>query len=413
MRVDTTTGARPNSRKHKIVFQGSGREYFKIWIVNIFLSILTLGIFSAWAKVRSKRYFYGNTLLDHSSFEYHARPIAILKGRIIAVVFLGIVLLLDTLHPMLQLVTVALIAVLAPWVIWRSLIFNARMSSYRNVRFGFGGRLPALYQYILLLPLLPLLLGGVVIASLQGLGIIDLGALAAEKTANVRLQQETGAILTATVLFAVLATYLIIPYIQKSINSYYFNGHLFGQGKFRARLEAFEYYKIYLKAIGLMLMFLIVFVILIAVIGVFAGLNPRGMMTGYGVSNYPAASGFLGVLFFLPIFAVFVWIKAYTATRFRNYSLSRLKLQSAATFRSQMRVNRLFWIQFSNILLLLLTFGLAWPWAIVRLTRYRLQTIDVRVYGEINSFVTQMQQTQSALGEEIGEAFDLDLDLGI
>ena len=53
------------------------------------LSIVTLGIFSAWAKVRNKQYFYRNTLVDGSSFEYLASPIAILKGRIIAAVALA------------------------------------------------------------------------------------------------------------------------------------------------------------------------------------------------------------------------------------------------------------------------------------------------------------------------------------
>src|SRR6187549_4298956 len=65
-------------------FRATGGEYFRIWIVNLLLTIVTLGIYSAWAKVRRLRYFYGSTLLDGASFEYHGRPIAILKGRIIA-----------------------------------------------------------------------------------------------------------------------------------------------------------------------------------------------------------------------------------------------------------------------------------------------------------------------------------------
>ena len=69
-------------------FNGSAFEYFKIWIVNIALSIVTLGIYSAWAKVRTKRYFYGNTTLDGSSFEYLANPISILKGRLIVFGFI-------------------------------------------------------------------------------------------------------------------------------------------------------------------------------------------------------------------------------------------------------------------------------------------------------------------------------------
>ena len=66
-------------------FRGNGGEYFRIWIVNLLLTIVTLGIYSAWAKVRRLRYFYGNTFLDGQSFDYHGQPLAILKGRLIVV----------------------------------------------------------------------------------------------------------------------------------------------------------------------------------------------------------------------------------------------------------------------------------------------------------------------------------------
>ena len=65
-------------------FTGSGGEYFRIWIVNLLLSVVTLGIYSAWAKVRRMRYFYGNTQLAGDVFEYHGQPRQILKGRLIA-----------------------------------------------------------------------------------------------------------------------------------------------------------------------------------------------------------------------------------------------------------------------------------------------------------------------------------------
>src|SRR5690349_16157554 len=66
-------------------FRATGAEYFRIWIVNLLLTIVTLGIYSAWAKVRRMRYFYGNTILDGHGFEYHAKPLQILKGRLIIV----------------------------------------------------------------------------------------------------------------------------------------------------------------------------------------------------------------------------------------------------------------------------------------------------------------------------------------
>ncbi|POF47043.1 DUF898 family protein, partial [Vibrio vulnificus] len=66
---------------NSIQFKGQGGEFFGIWIVNILLSVITLGIYSAWAKVRTKRYFYGNTFIAGDNFEYHAQPMQLLKGR--------------------------------------------------------------------------------------------------------------------------------------------------------------------------------------------------------------------------------------------------------------------------------------------------------------------------------------------
>ncbi len=79
----------PRFRKtyYPIKFTGSAGEYFKIWIVNLFLTIITFGIYSAWAKVRTRRYFYANTSIDGHPFDYLASPINILKGHLIVGVF--------------------------------------------------------------------------------------------------------------------------------------------------------------------------------------------------------------------------------------------------------------------------------------------------------------------------------------
>src|SRR6266404_7232639 len=84
----TDRGAAANvadPERHPVEFTAHAGEYFRIWIVNLALTIVTLGIYSAWAKVRKRRYFYGHTRIDGESFEYRANPVAILKGRLIAV----------------------------------------------------------------------------------------------------------------------------------------------------------------------------------------------------------------------------------------------------------------------------------------------------------------------------------------
>ena len=66
-------------------FSGSAKEWFGIWIVNLLLSVITIGIYSAWAKVRSKKYFYRNTHVEGRNFDYHATGGQILKGRLIVI----------------------------------------------------------------------------------------------------------------------------------------------------------------------------------------------------------------------------------------------------------------------------------------------------------------------------------------
>jgi Predicted membrane protein len=149
----------PDNQTVTIEFKGTGLEYFKIWIVNLILSILTIGIYSAWATVRKKRYMYGSTLLDGSSFEYHASPITILKGRLIAVALFVIYTVVSQVSPEAAIIFLPVLVIVSPWIIWRSIKFNAKISSFRNVYFGFEGALGKSYLYYLVIPfLLPFLL---------------------------------------------------------------------------------------------------------------------------------------------------------------------------------------------------------------------------------------------------------------
>ena len=145
---------------HRFVFSGTAREYFGVWIVNVLLTIVTLGIYSAWAKVRRNRYFYGNTALAGHAFEYHARGSQLALGRIIVVgTTLAFVLALKLL-PLAAFVLAIPVSVATPWLIARSLRFNARMTSYRGVTFDFlGTPREALEVFFVLPSLVPLTFG--------------------------------------------------------------------------------------------------------------------------------------------------------------------------------------------------------------------------------------------------------------
>src|SRR3954470_18239063 len=117
---------RPTRTEHRFELSGDAREYFRIWVVNLALTIVTLGIFSAWAKVRSQRYFYGNTFLAGHSFDYHGQPIRILIGRAIAFVILLGYSLTVRFAPSAVFVWVVIFFFAMPWMVKSSLRFAAR-----------------------------------------------------------------------------------------------------------------------------------------------------------------------------------------------------------------------------------------------------------------------------------------------
>jgi uncharacterized membrane protein YjgN (DUF898 family) len=120
-------------------FRGNARDYFRLWVVNFCLTLFTLGIFSAWAKVRRKRYFYSHTVLEGTPFEYLADPIPILKGRLIGAVLLALWYMGTHFSLTLLYVVLGVALLLLPWVMVRTAAFNARYSAYRNMTFEFSG----------------------------------------------------------------------------------------------------------------------------------------------------------------------------------------------------------------------------------------------------------------------------------
>lgn len=125
------------------------------------LTIVTLGIYSAWATVRTNRYFYANTYLDNQSFRYLADPITILKGRIIAVVAFILYSVALNLLPVVGLALAVALFFAIPFFVIRSIAFNNRMTSYRNVQFRFNGAYGEAFMGLLVWPLLGVLTLGI------------------------------------------------------------------------------------------------------------------------------------------------------------------------------------------------------------------------------------------------------------
>jgi len=100
-------------------------------------------------------------------------------------------------------------------------------------------------------------------------------------------------------------------------------------------------------------------------------------------------------------------VSAYWHANTTNHVITSSRLEDI-TFESRLTTGGLVGLWFINILLLVFTAGLATPWVMVRNARYRIGCTSV-LADDLDSFVAEKVDTSSALGDELGEAFDIDL----
>lgn len=333
-------------------FTGDGSEYFRIWIVNLLLSVVTLGIYSAWAKVRRLRYFYGHTSLDGASFGYHASPIAILKGRLIAYAVVFTFAILSEVAPLMASVLYLPILVLAPIIVVRSFRFRAANSSYRGIRFGFDGLDADAYKVFLLLPMLvPLTLG------------------------------------------------LAYPYVTKRQREFFVSDSRYGRAQFGLELPTGHVYRIYvLAAIGALLWFGIGLSTFVSAVFVDGKIDPDatpgpGMIAGAAL-----------------VYAGFGVTVVAIRTAFENLVWNATMLDQHR-FESRLRTGRMLILYATNILAILGTLGLFVPWARIRMARYRAESLSLLPGGPLVSAAIAGGLDAAATGAELSDAMDLDFGL--
>ncbi|EGR0111150.1 YjgN family protein [Vibrio vulnificus] len=382
---------------NSIQFKGQGGEFFGIWIVNILLSVITLGIYSAWAKVRTKRYFYGNTFIAGDNFEYHAQPMQLLKGRLVALALVVIWVVANSFFPLASLVLLALFYVALPWLLWSNARFDSAMTSYRNVHFAFNGSLKEAYMSILGRGLASLLIIAIYIAIVVA---------SANASAMVATLLGFGTLVLMFVLYA---------WVVAGIHQYFASGYQYGDWKFVAKIETGFFLKTYCKAMLIGFLTAVAFMIVMGtfvlgtdIMNIFAG--EVDLLEGKGDFAYV-------VLTYLVTITMSLGITAYTTTRIRNYVFSRLSATAEAQSETEFRFASTFgvWDYMSlivtNFLLQVITLGLARPWVMVRTSRYVAS--HTGVIGDMDTLKATDQDSavKNAISDEVAQAFDLGLSI--
>ncbi len=108
------------------------------------------------------------------------------------------------------------------------------------------------------------------------------------------------------------------------------------------------------------------------------------------------------------IFLLYLVFIAYIQSRIWNLVYNSTEL-AGHRFRSRVKARDIIWLYASNLIVISFTFGLMIPWARIRMARYRIAKLVFLPAGNLDSFMQAQQDKINALGEEIGDAFDLDI----
>jgi uncharacterized membrane protein YjgN (DUF898 family) len=353
----------------RLRFHGQGAEYFRIWVVHLFLTLVTLGVYSAWAKVRKARWFAQHTSLGGDRFDYHGEPWRVLVGRLMALVLVLVWSVGFDVSPWLGLIVLAVFCVIGPLLFASAQRFRLANTSWRGLRFGFD--VPRRKVYMVCVPLLLLWTAGSVLQSLgiEGawIGAVGLAVLAVFPWAHARLKQMQ----------------------HEHAN--------WGDLRFGFDAAGPEFYGLYAKAIAL------------AIVGAMFTLPVFLFVAGArdGSMSSVAKGVVVGI-----VTVVLMWMMAwpYFAARMQQIVWAHTRL-GAVSFRGEMKGAKLWRLVVVQTLLTVITFGLYWPFAAVAIARYRVESIIVETPDPLSRIEADALQQDGprATGDAAADFFGLDL----
>ncbi len=334
-----------------IRFSGTAREYFGIWISNVVLTIVTLGVYSPWAKVRRKQFFLNHTNIEDYPFAYHASGGQLLIGRALSFVLIVLYSIITYVYPSVSFVLLPLIIFGMAWIINRSLRFNARMTSWRNVRFNWHGTYWKTLFFMVVLPVV---------------GIASAG--------------------------------ILLPLCSWYYYQYYAKNYAFGTTRFDAVSRIRSYYFVFVVACLMALILPAALLVILVFMATFFEFIDVGTVE-------ELAAG--GVILFSVLYiglANFIF-----QTLCRNVLVRALTLGEVVQFNSKINALYLCWIIITNLLAIIVSLGLLVPWAAVRRYRYLTQKTEYQFLADEQQFVDDQREKMSAFGEEFADLEDFDV----
>ena len=359
---------------HRLQHDGRSGELFVIFLFNLALSILTLGIYRFWGRTRIRRYVWSQTSLLGEPLEYTGRGIELFLGFLFALVLiygpiLGLYFGLDVelpdpgeelggakLNALILFIAIVLLATPILMLFYYVALFAAYRyrigrTSWLGIRGGMEG---SAWRYGFL---------GL------GLGVLNVLTLGWTK-----------------------------PWADSVVFKYRLGRTWFGSGKFESLLDAEGLYKSYALAwIGTA----------ITVAALFGALFSIGqsLVTDHGGPESPFLFQAIAIAIELtPLIVYQLLICAYKAALVRN--IARTLSYGSVCFRANVTFGDVFKLRIPNILLMLFTLGFAYPYVVLRTTRFIARHVEF--HGDIRTAaIGQTEVETPRYGEGLMEFFGI------
>ena len=146
-----------------LTYKGDGGSLFKLYIVNILLSVITLGIYYPWAKAKLLAYHYSETEMHGSRFAFLGTGKEMFIGFLKALLIFGVWYLLFIyflfqvqlgnsigFHTSMMFVMYIVLLLIIPLAIVGSLKYRFSRTTWRGIHMKYTGTVKSMYKVILL-----------------------------------------------------------------------------------------------------------------------------------------------------------------------------------------------------------------------------------------------------------------------
>ncbi len=397
---------------HPLEFSGRGGEYFRVWIVNILLSIVTLGLYTPWARRRTVQYFYGHTLVADSPLEFTAPQRKMVTGFVLLVLLtLAYNIAVDTGQDMAVALLLLGGAVLAPYLWASAMRFRLGNTRWRGLRLRFAASWREVYSASWPVFAIALVWIGVVF----GLRWVAPELAQALDGATPDGDERSSAMpalppaLWALLLLGVVLSLLCFIRLEYNYQSLLVLRTHLGAEAGRWKPVYMDFVKIWLATVGV---FLLCVLGMVALVTLAAG-GSVALLAGLGKN----AGVWVFFLFLFGFFALFMLLllasapaRAYREARMFLLQWNNIGVSQVARFRCTLSVRGFVWLRVRNLLLTLLTLGFYRPFARVSEYAMKLESVTLHVKGGLDQLAGQMLRHQEGgLGDALADAAGLDL----